>query len=200
MLIDLADLPSLVAIGLQHDPAGMMLWHPTPGMEPTDRRRAAVVAEKARAYGLPEPIVADFPHLDQLLEGPQQGMAEAMLLLEAMIAAREHGCTRLIWPRQVGPDESLLGPVVERADLLCALVETDSAIEAPAIDLPVADLDDRQIVDLANDTGVPMRAFWPCLAGEPEPCEACAGCLRWLEAFNTSNIPWPWSAAALPVR
>jgi 7-cyano-7-deazaguanine synthase in queuosine biosynthesis len=64
-----------------------------------------------------------------------------------------------------------------------------------ARDLPFIDFTDEQIVELADDSGAPVRDFWPCVGGGCQPCASCDGCARWLSAFRAVGIPWPWTAA-----
>jgi 7-cyano-7-deazaguanine synthase in queuosine biosynthesis len=86
---------------------------------------------------------------------------------------------------------------VERASLVSALAEVGGGYPAgaePVIDLPLVDLTDAQLVDLAEDTGAPMHAFWPCAGAGGVPCETCAGCRRWRAAFAEAGVAWPWVA------
>jgi hypothetical protein len=99
--------------------------------------------------------------------------------VEAAIIARHHGCDKIIWPVQVGPDAARVSELVDRATAVAELAEPGEGgndgrpAASPAgaaisggrsliIDLPLVDLDDEQVVDLADDGGAPMTAFWPC--------------------------------------
>jgi len=66
---------------------------------------------------------------------------------------------------------------------------------AIVIDLPLVDLDDEQVLDLADDGGAPPRAFWPCESGRAEPCGSCRDCVRWRRAHDGLGLPWPWAGA-----
>ncbi len=64
----------------------------------------------------------------------------------------------------------------------------------PVIDLPIVELTDKQLVGLAEDTGAPMRSFWPCDGDGESPCGSCPSRQRLLRAFDEAGVPWPWVA------
>jgi 7-cyano-7-deazaguanine synthase in queuosine biosynthesis len=124
-----------------------------------------------------------------------EGLAQAGLLLQAAAAARRLACPRIIWPHQVGPDPEAVGPAVERASLVSALAEVGGSQGTElVIDLPLVDLTEAQLADLAEDGGAPMHGFWPCAAGGDVPCGTCTGCRRWRQAFSEAGVAWPWVA------
>jgi hypothetical protein len=196
LLIDRGDLPSLVAVTVESRPQRLVLFHAQGSGPAADRRRAAA-EEHGAVFGVRQVVVEPLPPVDA--GGGQEGLAEAWLLLGAAAAARRHACSRLIWPHQVGPDPEAVGLAVERASLVSALAETGGGHAAGAelvIDLPLVDLADAQLADLAEDAGAPMHAFWPCEGGGDLPCETCAACRRWRAAFDEAGVAWPWAAIA----
>ena len=79
-----------------------------------------------------------------------------------------------------------------------ALAEIGVQKNSLMIDVPLIDLGETQIVDLAVDQGVLDLAFWPCETGTQDvPCGACAGCRRWSAGFDGRGQPWPWAAEAV---
>jgi 7-cyano-7-deazaguanine synthase in queuosine biosynthesis len=96
---------------------------------------------------------------------------------------------------QVGPDPDAVCAVVDRATVVSDLAQIGGE-GSIAIDLPLADLDDRQVADLADDCGAPLATFWPCNSDRQAPCGACAGCDRWRAALDRVGLSWPWE----PVR
>ena len=78
----------------------------------------------------------------------------------------------------MGPDAARVSELVDRATAVAELAESGmgtiggaatsgggaatSGGRAMVIDLPLVDLDDEPVVDLADDGGAPMTAFWPC--------------------------------------
>jgi hypothetical protein len=216
LLIDRGDLPSLVAAVIQPDPTRLLLWH----LRETDdaaARRRAVVEEHAAFLGAADLVVCEPWTGDVGRASDAEGLWQALALIQAAIIARHRGCEKIIWPVQVGPDAVRVGELVDRAAGVAELAEAgrgsrigdaDGAARGLVIDLPLVDLDDEQIVDLADDAGAPPTAFWPCETGGPasdvpgsgrrassgggEPCGACGGCDRWMRAFRECGLPWPW--------
>ncbi len=69
-------------------------------------------------------------------------------------------CPKIIWPAQVGPDPGRVTEAVERANMVVTLAELGGEPSARGrlmIDLPLIDLTDRQVVDLADDLGGDRR-------------------------------------------
>jgi len=231
LLIDLADLPSLAAAMTQPDPARLILWHL--GEEGgAAERRAAIVREHGEFLGAAELIVSEAWRPGVGRTGDAAGLWQALMLVQAAIIARHRACEKIIWPVQVGPDAARVSELVDRALAVAELADATAAADAAArpagasaarpggslvIDLPLVDLADEQVVDLAEDCGAPLRAFWPCesaggqapsgggghtasgcdgetASGGGEPCGACGGCDRWQRAFHECGLPWPWAA------
>ena len=190
-MIDRGDLPSLVAITLAPDPGRLALFHVRESDAAADRRLAAA-HRHADAFGTGDVAVEQPPG-----EVPvPEGLRQAQVLLAAAAAATRLGCSKIVWPHQVGPDAGLVGEAVERANMITALVELGRRrCDGVAIDLPVVDLTDQQLADLAEDGGAPMQAFWPCEEGDRLPCGACGGCRRWRNAFDLAGTTWPWAGA-----
>jgi 7-cyano-7-deazaguanine synthase in queuosine biosynthesis len=118
--------------------------------------------------------------------------------MQATIVARQEGCQRIVWPIQVGPDPERMGIYVEITASLTEIADLEGgAAGSISIDLPLLDLDDRQVVDLSDDCGASMDGFWPCEAGGSEPCGECPTCRRWRHAFESAAVPWPWMAATV---
>ena len=197
ILIDEADLPSLVAASFR-PPQGLVLVHARRG-DAAAPRRAEIVAEHEAALGASTVILDHAAGKGSARPSIADDLAETLLetlvLVEAATLAATLGATRVIWPRQVGPDPMLIEVALERATLAAALAGSASGCVPPAMETPLLDLGDEQVVDLAEDAGVPARAFWPCGAGGREPCGRCPGCARWLRAFEAQDVPWPWASA-----
>lgn len=195
ILIDRGDLPGLVAAGLVTDPSGLLIWHP---IEPDDaaERRREIIDEHGRLFNARRVIVSSVQDLGLADIPPPSGMYQAQLLMGAAILARQFDCRTITWPHHVGPHYEPVAAAMERADLVAGLSGTDSGEEV-AIDLPLVDLTDAQLVDLAEDQALPMRAWWPCEHSRPGPCGQCASCRRWQAAFEQAAAPWPWASVAV---
>ena len=121
------------------------------------------------------------------------------LLVRAAAVACGAGCGRVVSCRQIGPDPEAVTRAAERAVLVGALAQVGcapGAEERLVVELPVVDLADAPLADLAEELGAPMRAFWPCLGAAERPCDRCAGCRRWTLAFREGGVHWPWAESA----
>jgi hypothetical protein len=200
LLIDRGDLPALAAAVIQPDPSRLVLWH-RQGSDAASAQRAAAVETHAEMLGVADLIVSEGWDRRGVAGGAvDRGLEQSLLLLQAALVARETGCGSIIWPVQVGPDAARVGAAVDRAATMVdlALIDAAGPAERPAdlvIDLPLVDLDEVQVVDLVDDAGAPLVAFWPCEHGGAEPCgSGCGGCDRWRRAFADLGLPWPWIA------
>ena len=125
-----------------------------------------------------------------------EGLREAGMLIRAVLVAVHLGCRRIVWPKTVGPAAGPVGRAVMRASMVAALADLDAGVPASeqiVIDVPLVDLTDEQLVDLAEDAGAPIRSFRACDGAAANPCGRCDGCRRWLAAFDAAGVPWPWS-------
>ncbi|MHC4948666.1 MAG: 7-cyano-7-deazaguanine synthase [Planctomycetota bacterium] len=193
LLVDRGDLASLAVATLEAERGHPLAWH---FLEPdvAGPRRLAAAEEHAEALGL-GPVLVTRPGAVGLDDfAPEEGLFESHLLLQAVTVARQVGCRRIVWPRHVGPDPERVGVVVERATRVAELAAIDEPRPPAVIDVPLVDLTDVQVAELADDSGGPMRAFWPCETGGEEPCGRCPGCQRWRDAFEQAGPPWPWAA------
>ena len=195
VLIDRGDLPSLVAAMLETEPSRLVLWHMCERGAGGEGRLAAV-REHADVLGVRRLIVAELGSLGVADLTQPVGLYFAHLLLHAVTLTTQLGARKIVWPHQVGPEAQLVTEAVDRANQVAALAATGGQPSSLVVDLPLIDLSDPQVVDLADDTGAPLRAFWPCQRDGPEPCESCRGCTRWRGAFREADVAWPWSAVA----
>ena len=210
LLIDYGDLPSLAAVTLQSRPDEVMIFHPR-GRDAAAGRRETAALGHAEMLGAEIVLVDLLPEIDAggsagiITSEPDrdQALDDACVLMHVVAVADRMGCPMILWPRQVGPDAEAVGRAVLRANLVADVVEVGAGPGAAgrlAIDLPLVDLTDHRLVELAEEGGAPMRAFWPCdSGGSPprHPCHGCEGCRRWTSAFETAGSPWPWTAVPI---
>jgi hypothetical protein len=192
LLIDEGDLPSLAACAVAADPQHLTVWHRA-GDDPAAGRRRAAAAAHAQAWSVAQLVVgpAGDPGAPELA-CPERLLTTARLV-QASIAACQLGCRRVIWPIACGHDPDAVVEAVDRAHTVAALIGPDAGREPVEIDLPLLDLTDVQVLEVADDAGAPLQAFWPCVEGSPEPCTRCEPCRRWRRAFEASGLPWPWA-------
>jgi len=201
LLIDYGDFPSLVAATILARPDEAVMLHPrgddggAAGREAAAMRHGEVLDVGGFLVdGIPEPVGGGS------MSDPQRNEAldDACVLMRAAAAADRLGCSKILWPRQEGPDAERIGQAVQRANLVADVVQVGAggtSTRRLVIDLPLVDLTDQRLVDLADEGGAPMRAFQPCSAGggtTATPCERCDGCRRWQVAFDAAGVAWPW--------
>ena len=192
LLIDYGDLPWLVAVTLQTRPDETVIFHPR-GTEAAAADREAAAREHAERMGARGFVADQLPDIEAL--------DDACVLWRAAALAVRRRCPAIVWPRQVGPDPDRIGHAVLRANLVADFVQVGGdAARKLVIDLPLVDLTDHHLVELAEEGGAPMRAFGPCDSGRGSaagPCGQCAGCRRWRSAFDTAGAVWPWATVSI---
>ena len=195
LLIDEGDLPSLVGLALERAPERVVLWHAR-GSDDAAQPRLAAVQEHGKAFSVQRVVVAQGAGgVAGESSSSTEALAQSVRLLSAADAAIRFNCPRLVWPVQIGSNSSRICQTVQRANLVVALAEIGAQKNSLMIDVPLIDLGETQIVDLAVDQGVLGLAFWPCEKGTQDmPCGACAGCRRWSGGFDGRGQPWPWAA------
>ncbi len=195
MLIDHGDLASLVALGLEPVPRGLVLWHPVEPWGPHEAKRI-VVERHAEAFGAQELLIADLAESGLAASSEHGGVRHSLVLMSALALAQELGCAKVIWPVQGGHDPDRVGRLVTISQLAGELAELEQVGgQSVAHSLPVVDLSDAQLADLADDLGLPPRDFWPCEETAGEPCGGCPSCIRWQSAFDEAGVDWPWRGA-----
>lgn len=207
LVIQRGDLPSLVLLLMQPDATKVITWHPAEDT-PAGRQRRACAEMLAGARGVSRWMVSESPvttppeSASPGVQGDDEAGAavtaqylEARVLLDAAIAARSAGCTRICSPWVVGPDHAAMSCALERAMLIVDVIEVERETPQLAIDLPIAERSDVELVELTLDLGAPLTSFWPCETGGEVSCGECVGCRRWLAAFDEAGIDWPQAAA-----
>jgi hypothetical protein len=195
LLIDDGRLPALAAAVSQGESARARLWH-LEEQGPSARRLRLCVERHAELFDAQAPLICPAWPGEAESSGSGNALIDASLLIRAAMMAANCGCRRILWPVQVGPDPDRVGRVVEIVASVTEIAELDACKEfgSISIDVPLVDLSDRQVVDLADDCGAPLEAFWPCESGGETPCGSCQGCRRWWSAFGKARVPWPWAA------
>lgn len=196
LLVHLGDPPSLAAAATVRDPATIVPWHPVTGSPAAEGRREAV-RRTAAGLGTRRPLL----DAAALPAGPagraDEGLAEVALLARAAVVAVAHGCTAVLWTVQRGQLARDVMESVERAEaLIDALAVGAAPAGVPAIELPVVDLDDDQVLDLVDTAGLPWEGAWPCDREDERPCGECRQCRRWARAARALGLDWPWDLAA----
>ncbi|MBX3372469.1 MAG: 7-cyano-7-deazaguanine synthase [Phycisphaeraceae bacterium] len=191
LLIDDGSLPALAALACVQEPRTCVLWHPA-GDDPAAHRRRAVAEAHAKIAG--QRLLLGSAGRTGLRGAPPP--TDLAMVAVAVSTAHLAGCRTVVWPKAVGPDPARFGPVVDLSVLLAEASLSDGA-DAMRVEIPFADLEPDQILDIADDAGAPLALFWPCEVGDEHPCLRCDGCTRWRGAFETRGLAWPFSAAGV---
>ncbi|MCC5828090.1 MAG: 7-cyano-7-deazaguanine synthase [Phycisphaeraceae bacterium] len=125
-------------------------------------------------------------------EGDEQStmLWRSSLLLAGMDRAVALRAEELIWPAQQstgGPDAATLLELAMTVEHL-ASIETSTPCRIRA---PLLDLTDVQILELSIQLQVPLELSWSCQGAAAQPCRACPGCRRRIEAFDRLGVVDP---------
>lgn len=199
LIIDLGDLPGLVAAAISERPDLTVLYHPrVAGSNAVER--ATVVAAHAERFGCDGLIVDELESiLDALPDANRsEDLAElGIMLLQAARAARRTGCRVIVWPVHVGEDVGSAARLLERALTLGDLLNPTADPQGLSIQTPLLDLADWQVLDLAIRLDVPLRLARFCERSPANPCAACPSCRRWFNAARRLDLPgWVFSTRA----
>lgn len=201
LLIDDGGIAAIAAALARPDPSRLLLWHRLgAGRAPGDlaQRRSTMVEAHARRTGAGVCIAAS--RWSSELSGTEGTVLDPALevagvLFEAVCAARARGLNHVIWPVRAGPDPDHICTAVDMAtgvgDLVAAALGWSDPVE---IELPLVDLDMTQVVDLADDVGVPDGLFWPCEHGGETPCGGCTSCVQLRRALERQGLEAMWTA------
>lgn len=193
LLIHLGDPPSLAAAATVRDPAGLLLWHPVLGGHAAEARRRAV-RRTAASLGTRPAVLDEAALPDGAVWAPGDPLLEVALLARAAVMAGLHGCSAVLWPVQRGQIARDVTEAVERAEsLLDTLAVGAEGGRVPAIELPVVDLDDDQVLDLIDAAGMPFHGSWPCERASEATCGECPSCRRWSRVARAMGLRGPWS-------
>ena len=173
-----------------------MLWHPREPDE-AEQKRYTAIESRGLTLGLGKPLIADLASFGVAELAPISNLYRSHVLFAAAAVAIELNCTKVVWPLSAGDTSSELSVEVDRASLVQSLLELGVDQSRVFIDLPLVDLSDRKLLELADDSGLPMAQFWPCEKAGARPCGTCMGCQRWQHAFRDIGIPWPWALQAV---
>jgi hypothetical protein len=193
LLIDRADVPSIAALALEVDHADIILWH-RPGRTEADARRSVRVKQHADLFGVAQLVEAPVRSGIDTDVDRSELLIHASDLVETVTIALQHGADRIIWTAHAGPHPEPVGHLATIAHEVAGWVEWVNH-RGIAIDLPIVELTDRQLLELIDDAGIPIALAWPCERGGEEPCTICQSCRRWLIACDDLGLGWPWAKA-----
>lgn len=138
----------------------------------------------------------DLPHLYGHGHGkqPDGRPLGALVLPQAVLAALEHAwlaqAERVVWPGSCNGEARALGRITEQIEL-CEHLLALEAEPRPALESPLAEMTDQQIIEFGAQLGVDWELAWSCLLAGEAPCLACMGCRRRKAAFDKAGLTDP---------
>lgn len=158
------------------------------------------VRQQAEALGITRVADIDLPHLFGHGQGagpdgrPVGTLVGPQILLTAVAHARQAQAERLIWPVSGGGDVKAIARITEQM-MLCGHLCDLEGVPMPALDAPLLEYTDAQIVELGGQLGVSWYLTRSCLASGPRPCRTCTACRRRAAAFEQAGILDPVATA-----
>lgn len=160
LVINDGGLPALVASMIELERAAVLAWLP-PGI---DEQARGLVREQADLLSY-ENVVASQASAERPAAAIAGGLGASVMLLRAMADGVASECDRVVWPIVSGGDLDEMNISMERASLAGQLACVDlaaasaGAISAgPDLVTPLLDLTPAQVLELADDLGVPPGA------------------------------------------
>ncbi len=179
---------SLAALTLQERPDQTILW--VPALAQAARPRPLAATRRQAAHFGTDRVVgpgsADNGDSSLLFHSAESALTMGRLLLDALSAAAEWRCGRVIWPCQAGRDLDRIAAVHEVVGCVGQLARMDPIWRGmlPEIRTPLLDCTDEQVADLIRASGAPIALCWWCQAEEASPCGDCESCHRWRAAHQ----------------
>ncbi|MEX2212489.1 MAG: 7-cyano-7-deazaguanine synthase [Phycisphaeraceae bacterium] len=202
MILSAGGLRSLVATALvQAEPRKQTVWllHVKRRANNAARqldfaRKQAVHFHACKLIEIDEPAApVEFAATGLVPSGPSPAPHAASFesLLETVTEfAADAGVERLLWPAQFDGEFSRLAALTEETLLLRHRLAARKH-GVPRIETPLAELTDRQLLELGAVMNVPWQLAWSCAGVEEQPCGQCNGCHRRAAAFKTLLLDDP---------
>ena len=76
------------------------------------------------------------------------------------------------------------------------MLEATGARSVPAVEAPLVELNDVEILRMAQRTEVPLECTWSCEHGRAQPCGRCPGCIARAQAFLAATLVDPLLSVA----
>ncbi len=94
----------------------------------------------------------------------------------------------IYWPVCCGEDAVFLEKTM---DTMLGVVHLNTLItesKGPELLLPLIDLDQAQIAEMACELDAPVQSGWPCNASCRTPCVSCPSCIGWDSALSACGL------------
>ena len=207
LILNSGGLRSLVATALMlHDPPRprVTLVHVSDGRPTRDRRREHA-RRQAEAFDIKGVIELNLFHLyghglTHSAAVTPDGRAVARLAAPQMLTAALgqaalRGADHVVWPASCDGDAAAMARGTEQA-LLCAQA-ADVELTAPiAVETPLLEFTDQQVIEVGVQLRVPWHLAWSCMEPGERPCGLCEGCRRRGRAFEAAGVLDPTATTA----
>ena len=124
------------------------------------------------------------------LESATAALYRPLVLLLGLSCAAEMQAGRLVWPCQFNADFGQCARATEQSVLALSLARLERD-RLPAIETPLLELDDQQVIELGAHMDVPWQLAWSCMLGCENPCLVCDACRRRQAAWNAAGMVEP---------
>jgi len=152
--------------------------------------------KQAEHYRVATTIELELPHLEtegfthEKSDDLGSPLARPQMMLVALAQAIEAGASRLVWPVQVHGDYDIIACITEQLVLLQHLAQLECP-KLPAIETPLLELTDAQMIELGGQLDVPWQLAWTCTLRNDQPCRICEPCRRRHAAFEAAGMTDP---------
>ena len=171
--------------------------------------RLAYVRHQAEALGITRVTEIDLPHLFGRGYGSgattgQEGQPLGTLVVPQMLTvatayARQAQAECVIWPVSAGPaggDPRAVARATEQT-VLCGHLADLEGVPMPAIETPLLEYNDQQLIELGGQLAAPWNLAWSCFGSGDRPCRTCFACRRRRTAFDEAGVLDP-AFSAMP--
>ena len=198
VIINSGGLRSLTATGVvlaETDAENVVLLQMRDGRA-NAAQRVEHVRRQAKHYGITRVVELQLPYLHSEpfipinQDGGKSPLLRSQTLLAALGQAIRLKAQRLVWPIQVNGDFATIARATEEVVIVEQLVHLEQQ-HAPAVDTPLIDFTDQQLIELGCQLEVPWDMAWTCMMSDERPCGTCAACRNRHNAFESAGVVDP---------
>ena len=121
---------------------------------------------------------------------PGSPLMRSQILIVALARAVAIGANRLIWPTQANGDFNTATRMTEQALIAQHMAKLEHPF-TPAIETPLLEMSDKQLIELGGQMDVPWQLAWSCQIQGEKPCRVCPSCRRREAAFEAAGMTDP---------
>jgi len=198
MILNAGGLRSLIATGMvtgEVGSASMAMLH-FQQRHVNARNRMEAMQKQAEHFEIQQVIRSE---MATLISSPGQSVREddmpdpvtfyrPQILIAALAQAIEFKVQRLVVPFACNAVHDQIARITEQLTLVLHLVELDYAHALPAVEMPLLELTDRELVELGEQMQVPWPKSWSCRHAGDEPCGGCPVCVSRSQAFKAAGV------------